>query len=130
MVASFIGSMNLLPAPRLQGTTPETLTAGPPAAFVPTSADADVWAVRPEDVSYAPRGNTPEPDATSVVVRRVLPHGHFQELVLDAGGVEVRALVTGSAPAVGEAGTVTLREVRHYRDGVLVPDGAMTGDAR
>ncbi|MFH6681386.1 ABC transporter ATP-binding protein, partial [Clavibacter michiganensis] len=74
--------------------------------------------------------NTPEPDATSVVVRRVLPHGHFQELVLDAGGVEVRALVTGSAPAVGEAGTVTLREVRHYRDGVLVPDGAMTGDAR
>lgn len=121
--------MNLLPAPRLQGTTPETLTAGPPAAFVPTSADADVC--RP------PRGRVLRTAREHARARRDLrgrapvpPHGHFQELVLDAGGVEVRALVTGSAPAVGEAGTVTLREVRHYRDGVLVPDGAMTGDAR
>ncbi|MFT2705894.1 ABC transporter ATP-binding protein [Clavibacter zhangzhiyongii] len=123
VVASFIGSMNLLPAPRLQGTTPETLVPGTPTAFAPTSADRDVWAVRPEDVSFAPRGSHPEAAATSVVVRRVLPHGHFQELVLDAGGVEVRALVTGSAPAVGAGGTVVLRDVRHYRDGALVDDG-------
>ena len=119
VVASFIGSMNLLPAPRLAGTTPETVGADAPVAFAPTSADADVWAVRPEDVAYVPRGPRAEADATSVVVRRVLPHGHFQELVLDAGGVEVRALTTGAAPSVGDGGTVTLRDVRHYRGGLL-----------
>jgi putative spermidine/putrescine transport system ATP-binding protein len=132
VVASFIGSMNLLPAPRLPGAGPDALTSAAPAAFVPTSADRDVWAVRPEDVAYAPTGTRPDPDAVCVVVRRVLPHGHFQELVLDAGGVEVRAVVTGSAPAVGESGTVTLRDVRHYRDGILVDDRAVataTADA-
>jgi putative spermidine/putrescine transport system ATP-binding protein len=122
VVASFIGSMNLLPAPRLPGARADAPAAAAPAAFLPTSADRDVWAVRPEDVAYAPTCTRPDPDAVSVVVRRVLPHGHFQELVLDAGGVEVRAVVTGSAPAVGDAGTVTLRDVRHYRDGILVDD--------
>jgi putative spermidine/putrescine transport system ATP-binding protein len=121
-VASFIGSMNLLPAPTLfesarQRGVPET---------VPDAVPAEVWAVRPEDVLFEPVGGVIRRGATPVEVQRVLPHGHFTELVLDAGGTEVRSVSGETPPSVGDRGTVTLRNVRHYVDGVLVDGRACT----
>ncbi|MCU1528253.1 MAG: polyamine transporter ATPase [Frondihabitans sp.] len=106
-VASFIGSMNFLTGADLGAAR----VAGAPD---PDAAEsADVWAVRPEDVTFASTGGGP------AEVRRVLPHGHFAELVVDIDGLSIRSIVTGAVPAVGERGSLELRNVRHYRNGLL-----------
>ncbi|ARC57751.1 Spermidine/putrescine import ATP-binding protein PotA [Frondihabitans sp. 762G35] len=141
-VAGFIGSMNLLAGPlgtsRPVGTSMPAGTAMPVGTAGGTSAtqengvsDDETWAVRPEDVVYSPEtptgaGRAEEAGATShaATVRRVLPHGHFAELVLDVDGIELRSIATGLLPRPGDRGSVTLRNVRLYRDGHLVGDDA------
>jgi putative spermidine/putrescine transport system ATP-binding protein len=128
-VASFIGSMNVLPAPTLfesaslshvPNTVPDAVAGTSTSGTSTDSPPAEAWAVRPEDVLFEPASGVRRAGATPVEVRRVLPHGHFSELVLNAGGAEVRSIVGGAPPAVGDQGTVTLNDVRHYVDGVLV----------
>ncbi|PPF62490.1 ABC transporter ATP-binding protein [Clavibacter michiganensis] len=134
-VASFIGSMNVLPAPTLfeSASLSHVPNLVPDAVADPsksvTSTDvppAEAWAVRPEDVLFEPASGVRRVGATPVEVRRVLPHGHFSELVLNAGGAEVRSVAGGVPPAVGDHGTVTLNNVRHYVDGILVDGRART----
>ncbi|RKR76697.1 ABC transporter ATP-binding protein [Frondihabitans australicus] len=115
-VAGFIGSMNFLDGPTL-------------AAARAAGSGADRWAVRPEDVRWSPENPTEPTDATPCEVRRVLPHGHFAELVLDVDGLELRSVATGALPAPGDRGHVTLDNVRHYRDGRLVEAEAPTAPA-
>ncbi|SKA79209.1 putative spermidine/putrescine transport system ATP-binding protein [Agreia bicolorata] len=118
-VASFIGSMNVLPAPTLFESASLSIVADAAADAAPDATPAEAWAVRPEDVLFEPASGVQRPGATPVEVRRVLPHGHFSELVLSAGGTEVRSVAGGTPPAVGDHGTVTLNNVRHYVDGIL-----------
>ncbi|MCU1405289.1 MAG: polyamine transporter ATPase [Glaciihabitans sp.] len=103
-VASFIGSMNFLDSPTLDGATGQNAGSR--------------WAVRPEDVLILP---TPGTDSLDALVTRVLPHGHFQEIVLDVAGSTLRAILSENIPRVGDRVPIALRRVRHYRDGVLVP---------
>ena len=138
-VASFIGSMNLMPAPTLFESAslshaPDTMpdaagsasAAGSGSDAPGSDVPAEIWAVRPEDVHFEPAAGVQRPGATPVEVRRVLPHGHFTELVLEACGIEVRSVAGGVPPAVGDRGTVTLENVRHYVDGILVDGRART----
>jgi putative spermidine/putrescine transport system ATP-binding protein len=139
-VAGFIGSMNLLAGPlgadaeagdaAAAPTSASSASASASAASSSASAiqensvSADeIWAVRPEDVVYSPETPT---GATSraATVRRVLPHGHFAELVLNVDGIELRSIATGILPQPGDRGAVTLRHVRLYRDGLRVGDDA------
>ncbi|GAA4265694.1 ABC transporter ATP-binding protein [Frondihabitans peucedani] len=106
-VASFIGSMNWLAGP--------TVAAARAGAAAAAAADraAESWAVRPEDVRFEA---VPDGEAT---ILRVLPHGHFSELVIDVAGLELRAVASGAGPRSGDRGRVLLDNVRHYRDGLL-----------
>jgi putative spermidine/putrescine transport system ATP-binding protein len=120
-VASFIGSMNFLAGPDLDSARRAGLenqeTSSADTSLDPDSGD--IWAVRPEDVRYLPDSATPPPGAVSAEIRRVLPHGHFSELVIDVDGITLRSVASENVPQAGDRGTVVLRHVRHYRDGVL-----------
>lgn len=129
-VASFIGSMNVLTSAELDRVrhgraeaAGASETGGPFAvgepleAGEPFNAEGETWAVRPEHVVFRPVPGGP------IEVRRILPHGHFTEVVLDAGGLELRSVVTGEAPREGDRGDVTLTRVQHYRDGLLTASG-------
>lgn len=129
-VASFIGSMNVLTSAELDrvqhgraeaagpSETGGPFAAGEPLeAGEPFNAEGETWAVRPEHVVFRPVPGGP------IEVRRILPHGHFTEVVLDAGGLELRSVVTGEAPREGDRGDVTLTRVQHYRDGLLTASG-------
>jgi len=106
-VASFIGSMNFLDSPTLDAAAGQH--------------EGERWAVRPEDVLIS--GDNRGAGIPATVVR-VLPHGHFQEIVLDVAGATLRSIVSERVPAVGDRVDVTLRRVRHFRDGKLVGAGA------
>lgn len=129
-VASFIGSMNVLTSAELDrvqhgraeaagpSETGGPFAAGEPLeAGEPFNAEGETWAVRPEHVVFRPVPGGP------IEVRRILPHGHFTEVVLDVGGLELRSVVTGEAPREGDRGDVTLTRVQHYRDGLLTASG-------
>lgn len=129
-VASFIGSMNVLTSAELDRVRHGRAEAAGPSesggpfavgepleAGEPFNAEGETWAVRPEHVVFRPAPGGP------IEVRRILPHGHFTEVVLDAGGLELRAVVTGEAPREGDRGDVTLTRVQHYRDGLLTASG-------
>lgn len=70
------------------------------------------WMVRPEDIELTDEGQQAQ-------VLRVLPHGHFAEVVIDVRGTVVRAFVSGATPAVGETVGVRIARGLRYRDGVL-----------
>lgn len=145
-VASFIGSMNFLAGPDLVAALAAGPSASSAAAVVapaaassaspsvspePGAGPRERWAVRPEDVHFIPESATataaPGGPRTPCEVRRVLPHGHFAELVLDLDGLELRSITAsrdGRLPTAGERGSVALGPVRHYRDGLLVERAA------
>ena len=118
-----------------QVSTPDELYRTPAtdfvAGFIGTSnriADPDFgagedgvhWMVRPEDVRLGAEG----PPGTVV---RVLPHGHFSEVVLRVDDTELRSFVSGDVPAVGDQVRVCLTRALRYRDGKL--DSTATVDA-
>ena len=70
------------------------------------------WVVRPEDVQLDAAG-------MAGVVTRVLPHGHYAEVVIQVRGTELRAFVTGQPPEPGEEVGVRIARALRYRDGKL-----------
>lgn len=94
-VAGFIGSSNKIPA--------LDLGEGEPGVE---------WVVRPEDVRIDPAG-------MPGVVTRVLPHGHYAEVVLEVNGTQLRAFVTGDAPEPGDEVGVRISRALRYREGKL-----------
>ncbi|MFS2031445.1 MULTISPECIES: ABC transporter ATP-binding protein [unclassified Curtobacterium] len=100
-VASFIGSTSVVAGRFLAATS-----------VVPRADDAVL--VRPEQVTLT------DGSPVRATVVRVLMRGHFAEVVLAADGAELRAFVTGVAPAVGTETGVRIGDVLVYRDGVLV----------
>ncbi|WP_420113309.1 ABC transporter ATP-binding protein [Pseudactinotalea sp.] len=94
-VAGFIGSSNTIPA--------LDLGEGEPGAE---------WMVRPEDVRLDPAG-------MPGVVTRVLPHGHYAEVVVQVNDTNLRAFVTGEPPEPGDEVGVRISRALRYRDGKL-----------
>ncbi|MDQ6715585.1 MAG: ABC transporter ATP-binding protein [Actinomycetota bacterium] len=77
-----------------------------------SSRDGDTISVRPEDVIVGGPG-------ASATVSRVIPRGHFTEMVLELGGTTVRAYVDGDAVTSGTV-PVRFRRALVYRDGALL----------
>jgi len=104
-VAGFIGASNRIPHPDLR-----------------TVEHGVHWIARPEDIVLEAVG---APGTEAATVSRVLPHGHFAEIVLNVReGLELRAFASGAAPGAGAVvGARVVRALR-YRDGVLDPDSA------
>ncbi len=76
---------------------------------------ADTLAVRPEDVVVGR-------DGAPATVDRVIPRGHFTEVVLQLGGQTLRAYVDADAAALAHPGAevaVRFRRALVYREGVL-----------
>jgi len=62
------------------------------------------------------------------VVERVIPRGHFNELVLRRTDATLRAYVSGEAPVIGDSGFAHIVRALRYEDGVL--QGSTTEPAR
>lgn len=80
--------------------------------------------VRPEDVRLTERRTgDDQPDEDGALpgeVVRLLPHGHFTEVLVEARGHRLRAYRNGTPPEVGAAVGVRFDRALHYRDGRLV----------
>ena len=91
-----------------------------------SSHDGDTVSVRPEDVVVSAAGDGG--DGVSAFVSRVIPRGHFTEVVLGLGdhpddpdGPSVRAYVDGGVVRTAdERQRVRFRRALVYRDGVLL----------
>ncbi|WP_110588276.1 ABC transporter ATP-binding protein [Microbacterium suaedae] len=94
-VAGFVGASNRI----------ATLDLG-------DGADGVEYVVRPEDIAFAA-------DGIPARVTRVLPHGHFAEVAVSVRGHELRAYLSGSAPAVGDEVRIRIERALRYVDGRL-----------
>ena len=120
-VGGFVGATNTLLGSLDRNGSGSTVLVG--GAHVPVessnleasaaSRDGDTISVRPEDVIVGGEG-------APVRVTRVIPRGHFTEMVLELGETSLRAYVDGES--VTTEGTVLIRFRRAlvYRDGALL----------
>ena len=119
-VGGFVGAMNTVPGTiGSNGNGPTVLVGG---AHVPvessnldsgSSQDGDTISVRPEDVILGG-------DGASARVTRVIPRGHFTEVVLELGETSLRAYVDGDSVTTDGTMPVRFRRALVYRDGVLL----------
>jgi ABC-type Fe3+/spermidine/putrescine transport system ATPase subunit len=117
-VGGFVGAMNTFRGTVAdRGPQPVAHLGGAEVPVQQATATSDrtgTLAVRPEDVALGLDGGTPG------TVDRVIPRGHFTEIVVRVGadGPSVRAYVDNAAPAArltpGDATAVTFRSVRAY----------------
>ena len=118
-VAGFVGAMNLIDGGPVRGGI-----AMPDGTVVPvdelTGATGDRIGVRPEAVRVTARD---DPGSAPATVIRVVPRGHYREVVLACGGGELRAF-TDDAPPIGTPVGVRVRRGLVYADGVLVRGSA------
>ena len=101
-VAQFIGTMNSIEGTLIDG------------AIQPGT---DMIGIRPEDVVFS---TEQMPGGLPVTVERIVPRGHFHEVVLQRSDALLRAYLTGDVPAVGSAGFARIAKALTFRDGVLV----------
>ncbi|MDF1489481.1 ABC transporter ATP-binding protein [Tessaracoccus caeni] len=101
-VATFIGSMNQLPGVLVDGRLREA---------------PEITGVRPEHVLFSADS---VPGAHPATVERVIPRGHFSELVLAREDATLHGYFTGNAPSVGDRGYALISQSLLFRDGVLV----------
>ncbi len=103
-VASFVGSINSLDGELVQGRL--------------TPADGVTTAIRPEDVLLGRSGDL------SGTVSRVIPRGHFTEVVVDVAGTTLRSFSSGERFAEGDSTAVSIRRTMLFRNGVRVKAAA------
>ncbi|NNG35362.1 ABC transporter ATP-binding protein [Nakamurella sp. DB0629] len=114
-VAGFVGSMNTLDvAPRDGGVPLADGTVLPCERMSGDAGDA-VW-IRPEDLVIEPEG---APGSTRAVVLRVIPRGHYREVLLQCHGTTLRSF-TDTEPEAEQAVGVRATDALVYADGVLV----------
>jgi len=115
-VAEFVGAMNFLTGKLGAGTLELDPVSLPCQQVRGKPAGECVFAVRPEDVRVGPldAGEAAGPVAE---VRRTLPRGHFTELVLRLGELELRAY---TAQPVADRVRVSVVRALCYVDGKLV----------
>ncbi|GAA0934348.1 ABC transporter ATP-binding protein [Pseudonocardia zijingensis] len=113
-VGGFVGAMNSLSGSIENGKA--VLAGGTVVAVLtPCAAGGTEIAVRPEDVVLAP-------DGAPARVERVVPRGHFTEIVLDLGGTGLRAYLgpDDPRPAPDDTTGVRFRRALGYADGQLI----------
>ena len=114
-VASFVGAMNFYTGTVADGSV-EIDGVRVPCDSVSRNGTAPVEiGVRPEDVIVSPHG-----DGAEGRVLREIPRGHYKELVIQLGEVEVRAFVAPEVSA-SERQRVRFGRAVVYADGVLQP---------
>lgn len=101
-VASFVGSLNQIPGDWRDG--------------VLSHAEKTTTAIRPEDVLLGDGGNV------TGTVTRVVPRGHFAEVVVAIGDVSLHSFTGSGRLAEGDRTTVRIRRRMLFRDGVRVAD--------
>ncbi len=119
-VGGFVGATNTLTGVlSSNGSGPTILVGGRRVPVESTnledssaSRQGDTISVRPEDVLVGDGG-------ASATVSRVIPRGHFTEMVLELGDTTVRAYVDGEAVTSGTV-PVRFRRALVYRDGALL----------
>jgi putative spermidine/putrescine transport system ATP-binding protein len=120
--AQFVGSLNRLDdvvaAPGLLRCAGGTVTLRCADLVGPAGLGTTVG-IRPEEVRMG--ADTDAVEGTPAVVTRVLPRGHFTEVVLTVpaggagGGLDLRSYVTGGpAPAPGERVRITIGRALSY----------------
>ncbi len=120
-VGGFVGAMNTVSGMiGSNGHGPTVVIGG---AHVPvessnldasaSSQEGDTISVRPEDVIVGGEG-------APARVTRVIPRGHFTEMVLELGETSVRAYVDGDSVTTNATVPVRFRRALVYRDGVLL----------
>ncbi len=120
-VGGFVGATNTITGLLTRNGSGPTITVGGESVPVEStnleesesSRESDTISVRPEDVIVGGQG-------ASATVNRVIPRGHFTEMVLDLGGTSVRAYVDGDSVATNGTVPVRFRRALVYRDGVLL----------
>jgi ABC-type Fe3+/spermidine/putrescine transport system ATPase subunit len=120
-VGGFVGAMNNVTGTvGTNGSGPTVVIGG---AHVPvessnlggaaSSQAGDTISIRPEDVVVGGQG-------APARVTRVIPRGHFTEIVLELGETSLRAYVDGDSVATNGMVPVRFRRALVYRDGVLL----------
>jgi putative spermidine/putrescine transport system ATP-binding protein len=118
-VAEFIGAMNLIDtSPTAAGVTMADDRVLP-VEFLSAGA-GDRVGIRPEDLVLSGAGAAGTCPAT---VSRIVPRGHFQEILLDCGGTSLRAYSGAALPSGSEVG-VRARRALVYENGLLQNDAA------
>ncbi len=120
-VGGFVGAMNVIAGvvrPGAGGMVVDVGGTDVPVGWTSlgrseSSGPDDTVVVRPEDVLVGGDGPTAH-------VTRVIPRGHFTELVLALGAASVRAYVDGETVTDDEQVSVRFRRVLVYRDGALL----------
>ncbi|MEP6799189.1 MAG: TOBE domain-containing protein, partial [Lapillicoccus sp.] len=128
-VGGFVGAMNTLSGlVTVTNDGARVTVGGTSVAIGSTNLDGvkgsgesrtgDAVNVRPEDVVVAPDG-----EGARARVDRVIPRGHFTEVVLDLEGTTVRAYVdadTAIVAAPDRSVSIHFRRALVYRDGTLL----------
>ena len=81
----------------------------------------DLVGIRPEDVLFSTERI---PGGLPATVERIVPRGHFHEVLLQRSDALLRAYLTGDVPALGSAGFARIAKALRFRDGVLVEEPA------
>ncbi|MDQ0757360.1 ABC transporter ATP-binding protein [Arthrobacter sp. B3I4] len=107
-VAGFIGTMN-----RIEGTYRD-------GVILPGE---DVVGIRPEDVVFSA---VQVPGSHPATVERIVPRGHFHEVLLQRADAKLRAYISGDVPPLGSSGFVRINKAMTFRDDQLVSDPSTT----
>jgi putative spermidine/putrescine transport system ATP-binding protein len=105
-VAQFIGTMNSIEGTLIDGVI---------------QPGTDLVGIRPEDVLFSTERM---PGGLPVTVERIVPRGHFHEVLLQRSDALLRAYLTGAVPALGSAGFARIAKALTFRNGVLIESPA------
>ncbi len=101
-VAQFIGTMNSITGSLKDGVI---------------QPGSDIVGIRPEDVLFS---TEQIPGGLPVTVERIVPRGHFHEVLLQRSDALLRAYLTGEVPPLGSSGFATIAKALTFRDGLLI----------
>ncbi|GAA5127999.1 ABC transporter ATP-binding protein [Pseudonocardia adelaidensis] len=113
-VGGFVGAMNSLPG-KIENEVALLADGTSIAVLTPCAPGGTEIAVRPEDVVLAAGG-------TAARVQRVVPRGHFTEVVLEVGETRLRAYLgpDDPRPAPDDTAAIQFRRALSYADGQLI----------
>ncbi|MET3803075.1 ABC-type Fe3+/spermidine/putrescine transport system ATPase subunit [Nakamurella sp. UYEF19] len=116
-VAGFIGTMNVFESGPVAGSIPFTGGGSLPCASFSGRRGNSCW-VRPEDIQLTDAG---APGTGRAVVLRVIPRGHYREVLLQSHGTALRAF-SDDDPQPEQVVGVRATRALVYSDDLLVED--------
>ncbi len=116
-VAGFIGTMNVFDSGPVDGAIPMGDGGALPCVSFSGRSGDSCW-VRPEDIQITDAG---APGTGRAAVLRVIPRGHYREVLLQSHGTHLRAF-TDDDPQPEQVVGVRATRALVYSDGLLVED--------